>query len=176
MKTIESIEIVNLTDELWLDKVTSPFKRWLAASNGKVEAGIFKIKPKLRVEHVNDVEFMKKLEMKCFRDLISTQFHVHERLPATEIYENFKDSVNFGPAYGAKLSEDELTRVVNQSLLALMNVPASDKDIPILMESYIWYEFRATTSWFYNVAWDVGIIALDASNNKISILAATDTD
>ena len=39
-----------------------------------------------------------------------------------------------------------------------------------------WYSFGARTRWFNRVAWDIGLVAVEAGGRRLSVLAATDTD
>jgi hypothetical protein len=39
-----------------------------------------------------------------------------------------------------------------------------------------WFSFNAGTSWFEQVAWDIGLAAIRPGRRSLAILAATDTD
>ena len=43
-------------------------------------------------------------------------------------------------------------------------------------ERAVWLDFGNTTNWFYDVAWDLGLIVLHGDNRSMSVLAASDTD
>ena len=43
-------------------------------------------------------------------------------------------------------------------------------------EACTWFSFHAVGDWFYDVAWDFGLIAVRPGGNTLAVLAATDTD
>jgi hypothetical protein len=39
-----------------------------------------------------------------------------------------------------------------------------------------WYGFRTATKWFWQVAWDIGLVTVAPGGKRLAVLAATDTD
>jgi hypothetical protein len=44
------------------------------------------------------------------------------------------------------------------------------------VEACNWISFAASTSWFEQVAWDIGLAALSPDRRHLAVFAATDTD
>ncbi|WP_205314788.1 DUF6183 family protein [Nonomuraea lactucae] len=63
-----------------------------------------------------------------------------------------------------------------QSLSGLSGTPGERTFTEAEQRVQAWYTFAATTKWFEQVAWDIGIAALDPDNQRLRLLAATDTD
>ena len=53
---------------------------------------------------------------------------------------------------------------------------ASIKDAAALVSECAWWFCTAKSEWFYDVAWDIGLLALRPDGRTLAALAATDTD
>jgi hypothetical protein len=50
------------------------------------------------------------------------------------------------------------------------------EEIADMVEESTWLIFEASTEWFYQVAWDLGVAALRGDRQTVVVLAATDED
>lgn len=64
------------------------------------------------------------------------------------------------------------------SLAGLVGVSAdaSVHDIATVARSCKWCIFDASSEWYYQVAWDIGIACFNPAHHEVAVLAATDTD
>ena len=65
-----------------------------------------------------------------------------------------------------------------QSLAGLVGArdDASVETVAALAKQCTWWEFTAENDWFFQVAWDLGLVALRPQGRSLAVLAATDTD
>jgi hypothetical protein len=63
-------------------------------------------------------------------------------------------------------------------MAGLVNAPHGDP-IPSIAdraEQCQWLYFEASSEWFWQVAWDFGLVVIRPDRKSLAILAATDTD
>jgi hypothetical protein len=144
--------------------LTAAVENWAQDSNGRIEARAFQLKAPAEL----NAELLEGLEPACLDG--EGELFVRVATPSEVMRVLFAAAAN-GSAYGSGRGGAYGRLLAWQSMIALAGgtriEDATDRS---------WALFNASTSWFHQVAWDVGIAALDTDRLLVHMLAATDTD
>lgn len=161
-----------IADDAMLERVASAVEPWVNGSNGKLEANAFELVPPLG-DVVPGAWLVRALPLACLdgRDLRV------ERAELSRIC-SVLFSASSGGAYSSGLGGAYGRRAVWTSVAALAGAPATMPvvEVDALAARCAWLTFRAHSGWWYDVAWDLGVLAVRAGGGSVAVLAATDTD
>ena len=94
--------------------------------------------------------------------------------------QELKQLLPFVNIYAQKLARPLHTRrfAAWQSLAGLTRSPQgqSVEEVAALVQRCSWASFETDGGWFYQIAWDLGLVALLPDGMSLTVLAATDTD
>jgi hypothetical protein len=151
------------------------FEPWVRHSNGKVEAKVFALSPAVSAGTLGKW-LLRALPLDCLEDAKRV---VCDRVtPAAVFGALFAASAN-GGAYSSGSGGAYGRRGAWTSMGALIDAPpaASVEEIEALARSSAFLLFSAPeSSWFHDVAWDVGALALRPGGATVAVVAGTDTD
>lgn len=147
---------------------------WVRQSNGKVVSDVFALSPALSPGEVSGALF-QHLPLDCFEDAVRV---VARQASATRAFGLLFVCAAGGGAYGGRCEAAYGRLAAWRSLAALVDADelAPLHEVARLAEAASWFDFAAATSWFYDVAWDLGLCVLAPDGTSLSVLAATDTD
>jgi uncharacterized protein (TIGR02996 family) len=150
-------------------------RNWQAESNGRIEAGVFRASRPVQDDDLS-VALVRSLGMECLAGLTEGG-QVGRIRPSRAMTLLFAAAANggaynrgLGGAYGRLAAWESLGALAG----AAPGVPA--EDVAGLAERCLWLSFTADSDWFYNVAWDLGLVAIRPDRETLAVLAATDTD
>ena len=164
------------TNPAWANQVGVAVANWEQESNGKTEARAFTVKSALSA---NDVlgPFLLSLDLTCLAGVRPDDVHLRVATPAEALEVLFSASANGGAynsgrygAYGRLEAWQSLAGLAGAAIGETFDAVSSR------VESCAWWRFEANADWFYQIAWDLGLVALSPSGHAIHVLAATDTD
>ena len=154
-------------------KLNAAVQGWIEQSNGKVEARTFQFDG-LDITDDNIGLLLRQLDLECLR---SDKARV-VRLESDEVMQVLLHAAIRGGAYGGDKGAG-YGRLAAFHSLASLSGSEPDWSINAIAEaatSCPWYATNIDSSFFYCVAWDFGLIAVNQSQRRICILAATDAD
>lgn len=139
-------------------------ENWVRDSNGRVEARAFRLAMPAEL----DADLLEGLGLACLDG--EGELSVRTATPSEVMRVLFAAAAHGGAygggrggAYGRLLAWQSMTALAGGSRIE----EAADRS---------WALFDASTAWFHQVAWDVGVAALDTDRLLLHVLAATDTD
>lgn len=148
---------------------------WTTGSNGKAEAKAFRLEPALGPASPGRW-LLRALALDCIEGAEGLRA---ERTSADPVWGAlFAASAN-GGAYSSGLGGAYGRRAAWVSMAALLDAPASatPAQLDALAPSAQFLMFGAASSeWWHDVAWDVGVLAVRPAGDSVAVLAATDTD
>ena len=149
------------------DEILYAFQPWLNESNGKFIMKEIIFKDSLSVM---DLSIFNKINLSCF----SGDLKVYQSNPK-EIFKNLF-SASHGGAYSRSQGDAKSRLSAWKSLSGFLNHTLNDGCEAIEKSANLceWYVFES--DWFYNIAWDIGIVQLSQDKKKMLILAVTDKD
>ncbi|MFG1943180.1 DUF6183 family protein [Nonomuraea sp. NPDC048826] len=144
--------------------LTAAVENWAEDSNGRIEARAFR----LAIPAALDAELLEGLGLACLAG--EGELTMREATPSEVMRVLFAAAATGsaygggrGGAYGRLLAWQSMTALAGGSRIE----DAADRT---------WALFDASTAWFHQVAWDLGVAALDTDRLLVHVLAATDTD
>ncbi|MGI5272634.1 DUF6183 family protein [Nonomuraea sp. CA-218870] len=144
--------------------LTAAVENWAQDSNGRIEARAFR----LAVPAELDAALLDGLGLACLAG--EGELAVRAATPS-EVMRVLFSAATTGSAYGSGRGGAYGRLLAWQSMTALAGgsrvEDAADRT---------WALFDASTAWFHQVAWDLGVAALDPGRLVLHVLAATDTD
>jgi len=158
--------------------VTAAFDNWQAESGGKVEIGRFTSDREVAANTIEQTTLLLELGLACLDSTKAENVTVRQVKPSEILNTLFSAAAN-GGAYNQGLGHAYGRLKMWESVAGLMNksIQTDIKDLHDAMDKYLWFEFGSTSSlWFYDVAWDVGIVLIGEDRKTVNIVAATDTD
>jgi hypothetical protein len=150
--------------------------RWERESNGIIEARVFALNPWVSSEDVS-VAGLMSLGLDCLRATKAKQVHISSSSASYALSILFS-AASGGGAYSRPPRGAHGRLAAWQSLAGLVGArdDASVETIAALAKQCTWWEFTAENDWFFQVAWDLGLLALRPQGRSLAVLAATDTD
>jgi hypothetical protein len=118
-----------------------------------------------------------RLRLECLAGATPNELRV-EDISSDNVFDTLFGAASNGGAYGGAEFGAYGRLAAWQSLAALTGAGASasyDDVYKSAVESN-WYSLTSTSKWFYNIAWDFGIVCLRPDKRHIAILAASDQD
>ncbi|TXK39818.1 DUF6183 family protein [Nonomuraea sp. C10] len=144
--------------------LTAAVENWAEDSNGRIEARAFRLAMPAEL----DAELLEGLGLTCLAG--EGEVTVRAATPS-EVMRVLFAAAAIGSAYGSGRGGAYGRLLAWQSMTALAGGTRVED-----AAGRTWVLFDASTAWFYQVAWDVGIAALDPDRLLVHVLAATDTD
>jgi hypothetical protein len=155
---------------------TEVYKRIITAPQSwdKSTGHIFEAQKPITASEVTP-SLLSKCNAECFE--LTTHIGV-QPLSLKEAYTQLFATAVVGPAYGPGTTCANGRYRTWKSLSGLCGAPreASVEEINALCEQCQWFGFSADGTWFHNVAWDLGLIALRPDGKTLALVAATSTD
>lgn len=163
-----------IADERVEERMRSAVRPWAEGKSGKVEAKVFSLEPKLEKTPVGSW-LLRALDLDATRSV--TRLDVSRTGPEGVFGPLFSAASN-GGAYSSGLGGAYGRLAAWTSLGALVGAAeaASIEDIDARALSSSFLTFRAPGPWFYDIAWDLGVLALRPDGATAAVLAATDAE
>ncbi|MDO0938917.1 DUF6183 family protein [Streptomyces sp. DG2A-72] len=149
---------------------------WAEESNGRIEARVFDLAAPLEAESVPNA--LLTLGLDCLHGAgKKAALSVAVRPPA-QAWRVLFAAASTGGAYNSGSFGAYGRLAAWQSLAALggCSQDATDREVEARVRDCVWHGFDADTTWFEQVAWDIGLAALAPDRRRLAVLAATDTD
>lgn len=156
--------------------MTAAVSNWVEESNGRVEARTFEFAEPLGTGSV--AAAVVTLGLACMDGAPAKAcFSVTGSAPA-QLWRILFAAAASGGAYNSGHYAAYGRLAAWRSLAGLSGCPADATagEVEARVQNCAWYELSATTAWFEQVAWDVGVIAVGPEGRDLAVLAATDTD
>ncbi|MET9284609.1 DUF6183 family protein [Nocardia beijingensis] len=150
--------------------------QWAEASNGRVEAEVFELAQPLRPHAV--ASLLMTLGLECLDGLEQENSFSVSACSAGRAWRILFAAASDGGAYGSG-SYGAHGRLAAWRSLAGLSGLATDcsyADVEQRVRDCAWYIFEADTTWYEQVAWDIGLAAAAPDRRQLAVLAATDTD
>jgi hypothetical protein len=170
-----SFEQVAATEIPTATGIASVVVNWQEESNGRSEARRFRFDRPIQPSAVT-AALMKTLPLLCLEGAAVEQVVVRRVSTERALAILFAASANGGAynrgrraAYGRLELWQSVASLIGHDGLELEGLASSAAE-------WNWYSFDAASTWFEQVAWDLGVAALSPDATALSILAATDTD
>jgi hypothetical protein len=158
------------------EQLRSAVVNWKRESNGKLESRIFHSNTILSAEAVTPA-LVLSLPLECLAgtpevDLLLNMVSVAEALST------LFSAACTGGAYNGGVGGAYGRLEAWKSLAAFVGAEENNPIETVVEQAgrCTWFSFFAKSAWFYDVAWDLGLIALRPDGRTLAILAATDTD
>jgi uncharacterized protein (TIGR02996 family) len=168
--------MLDRTDETFVRGAVSAVRNWRGESNGKAEARLFGVGRPVQDGQLS-VAFLLSLQLACLTGTSQDAVRA-ERLRPGEAMNHLFAAASNGGAYGGGLlgAYGRLAAWASAQALTGASPGQSIEQVAALAEQCLWHSFGADPGWFYNVAWDLGLIAVRPDRRSLAVLAATDTD
>jgi hypothetical protein len=156
--------------------ISAAVENWTQGSNGRIEARVFDFAEEVGDAVVPGAVLASGLE--CLRDLEAEgAFSVTART-AAEAWRVLFAAASSGGAYNHGCYGAYGRLLAWRSIAALAGIAqdATAAEVAERAQECSWYRFDADSPWFEQVAWDIGLAALDPRRSRLAVLAATDTD
>ncbi len=149
---------------------------WKKRSNGKSESKLFEISSAISPTDLSTKQLLK-LQLECIAGMTPREVEF-KPVPADRIFEMMFGVASSGGAYSGGEGGAYGRLAAWQSLGALTGVGASGTvdDVLNAVKQSSWWSLSSTSKWFYNIAWDLGIVCLRPDKRHIAVLAASDQD
>lgn len=151
---------------------------WAEGSNGRIEARIFELDAP--IGSVRDTLMVLGLE--CLDGLGRRDVLSASSCSAAWAWRALFSAASAGGAYSRGLYGAYGRLAAWQSLAGMSEAasgaargPAFD-EVERRVTASDWHSFGAPTRWFHRVAWDIGLVAVEADGRRLAVLAASDTD
>ena len=154
----------------------SAVKNWEAESNGQSEARLFRSDVDVPPAAIS-AALALSLPLACLAGATESDLTLGVVSPADVLATVFAAAGNggaynqgLGGAYGRLAAWDTLGALAGTGEADTLEAAA------VAAASCNWFSFTAKSAWFYDVAWDFGLLALRPDRRTLAVLAATDTD
>jgi len=155
------------------ERITAAVGNWEEESNGRSEGRVFAVDDAWTVA----LDALLALGLKSLEGGNRRNLHVHP-IGADEAIRTLYGAAANGGAYSSGLGAAYGRREAWRSAGALAGVPegTSFGGTAAAVSACRWYWFECENNWFWQVAWDFGLLAVRAGGQSLAVLAATDTD
>jgi uncharacterized protein (TIGR02996 family) len=147
-----------------------------AVTNWQVESRVFHPEAPLGRDEVS-VGLVLSLGLECLRGAAAEDIRTG-LIPPGQALNVLFSAASTGGAYNRGLAGAYGRLAAWRSLagLAGASADATVEEVAGLARRCTWASFDASSEWFFNVAWDVGLLAVRPDGQSLAVLAATDTD
>ncbi len=169
-----TVRVTRLEDEALAQRLETAVRPWSEGSKGKCEAKLFEISPPITSGLGS--WFLRALPLDSTKG--TARLDVTRAEDPAAVFGTLFSAASNGGAYSAGLGGAYGRRAAWASLGALVGA-APDATITQIDELAVrsaFLTFRAPGPWFYDVAWDLGVLALRPDGATAAVLAATDTE
>lgn len=149
---------------------------WQKRSNGKSESKLFEISSAISPTDLSTKQLLK-LQLECVAGMTPREVEF-KPVPADRVFEMLFGVASSGGAYSGGEGGAYGRLAAWQSLAALTGVGASGTvdDVYNAVKQSSWWSLSSTSKWFYNIAWDLGVVCLRPDKRHIAVLVASDQD
>lgn len=156
------------------ETIASAVANWAQESNGRIESRSFELDGPIG----SITGLLAALNLDCLAGLGRQRTLSALPCPPSRAWQVLFAAASTGGAYNQGLYGAYGRLAAWQSLSGLTGTPDEQTftETEQRVQASHWYTFGATTKWFEQVAWDIGIAALDPDHQRLRVLAATDTD
>ncbi len=157
------------------DDLTRPFAGWLKESNGRVDAHACAISEGT-FDRADFAETLLRLDVSALAGAGSQDIRCH-KVPYERALEALFSAGSGGGAYGGSVHAAYARLFAWRSMAAFMRVQFTDlEELDRLARDSMWFLFDSSSDWFYDIAWDIGVVCIPSDGRSMTLLAATDTD
>jgi hypothetical protein len=151
-------------------------RSWKEHSNGKFEAKLFKTSSPISAADVSDKQLLN-LQLECLASATPSDVKV-KVVTADRLFAILFAAASCGGAYDQGEAGAYGRLATWNSLAELVGVTESAPfdDVCNAVKQSGWCSIESTAKWFYNVAWDFGIVCVRPDKQHIAVLAASDED
>lgn len=165
-----------------LREITSPPDReviatavsdWLEDSNGRAEAGVYALAAGSAIAPLTNALADAGLQCLAGASAAWSQETTH-----SEAFETLFSAASTGGAYshGRRGAYGRLEAWKTLAGLAGIEPDQPFEHVHAAALQATWFRFGAENDWFYGVAWDFGLAAMQQDARTLAVLVATDTD
>ena len=156
--------------------VFAAVRGWAEESNGALEGHVFRLDRPLNPDAVGRLWFTRLPADSLNAALVTANWSVNRAAAGTALADLFR-AAHGGGAYARREWGAYARLHAWQSIGALAGCAsgASANDVAAEVERCEWFTFGGT-SWFAQIAWDLGLICLRSDRHTVALLAATDGD
>ena len=153
-------------------QIESALANWEAQSNGRLAAGVWSFEAPLAAGELGP-QTLAALPFEATRELKGVR-----RIELRGALNVLWSAANGGGAYnaGAYGAWGRLLTWRSAGALAGCDAGAPVAEIGRDAAGCAWFDFAGESAWFYNVAWDAGLVCLRADGQSLAMVAGTDTD
>ena len=157
-------------------RLRSAVANWEQESNGMIEARVLRADAAVAAGALTPAAVLS-LPMECLAGASEADLWFVFYSVADALASLFAAACN-GGAYNSGHGGAYGRLMVWRSAGALVGADegASIGSVAALAGRCAWFSFSAKSAWFYEVAWDLGLMALRPDGRALAMLAATDTD
>jgi uncharacterized protein (TIGR02996 family) len=156
--------------------IASAVLNWEEESNGQWEARVFRAERPISVE-VLSLGLLRSLRLDCLEGVSEQDLLAAARVTPYMAFATLFSAASTGGAYNSGLRGAYGRLAAWRSLAGLVGVSGDDGEAVIdLARRCHWVRIPAVSEWFYQVAWDFGLLAVRPDGMSLAVLAATDTD
>lgn len=151
-------------------------RSWKEHSNGKYEAKLFETSRTIDSVDISAIQLLK-LRLDCLAGATPGQIKV-EVVPPAGVFTLLSSAASNGGAYppGEAGAYGRLSAWKSLAAITGVGDHANFADVYAAVKQCGWCSISSTAKWFYNVAWDFGIVCVRPDKRHIVVLAATDED
>jgi hypothetical protein len=156
--------------------IASAVMNWTEGSNGRIEARVFDLAHRIDAEAVPDA--LLTIGLACLDGRKSTSAFSVSACTVAQTWRVLFAAASTGGAYNSGCFGAYGRLFAWRSLAGLCGAAegASAAEVAARATACTWYGFDADSPWFEQVAWDIGLAAVDSATPRLAMLAATDTD
>jgi hypothetical protein len=164
------------TDETSRAQIGEAVQNWQHGSNGEVEIRVFHAASPLTSEE-RTASLLASLGLECLAGADAQTIRARE-IPLGRALEILFSAACNGCAYNQGMQGAYGRLATWRSVAGLVGAaPRADiESVAHQAERCVWLTFDPTSDWFYELAWDLAVIAVRADGMSLAVLAATDTD
>jgi len=162
-------------------RLTGVFDDWKDGSNGRTDCAQFVASTDIDVDRLS-IEAIASLPAACLKDFLNhidrtDILYLTDRpmkiISPPWMYMTLLSAATRGGAYTYGFPSSYGRLAVWQSITALVGLPADTPiaDVDAAVHRCQWISFTALSSWFYDVAWDVGLVCVREDRRTIAVLA-----
>ncbi len=150
--------------------------KWTEHSNGKFEAKLFQTTSPITAADVS-AKNLSNLQLECLAGAKQRDIKVDIVTPERLFAILFSAASN-GGAYPSGVEGAYGRLAAWKSLAAIVGAAdnASFNEVSSAVKQSGWCSFESPAEWFYNIAWDFGIVCVRPDKRHIAVLAASDED